>query len=118
MKLLTKELEKRFAKARGDEDTPLEDRIVIARFFNPTGAGTWYAIEYDPIRKIFFGFVSIFGDHNDEWGDFSLDELESFRGRFGLGIERDRFFSEKKFSEVYHANEPDPLAGGNEERVE
>ncbi len=100
MKLLTKELEKRFAEVDRDEDTPLEDRIVIAKLFNPTGGGTWYAIEYNPIRKIFFGFVSIFGDQNDEWGDFSLDELESFRGRFGLGIERDLFFSEKKFREI------------------
>lgn len=100
MKLLTKELEKRFAEVARDDETPLEDRTVIAKFFNPTGAGTWYAIEYEPIRKIFFGFVSIFGDQNDEWGDFSLDELESFRGPFGLGIERDLYFSEKKFSEI------------------
>ena len=72
----------------------------MAKFFNPSGAGTWYATEYDPETKLFFGYVSIFGDHCDEWGSFSLKELEEFRGRFGLGIERDRFLTEKRISQV------------------
>jgi hypothetical protein len=55
------------------------DPIVICKFFNPTGAGTWYATEYDEKSGVFFGFVSIFGDWNDVWGSFSLSELESFR---------------------------------------
>lgn len=97
MKLLTKELEKRFAQV-GEQD--VKDPIVVAKFFNPTGAGTWYATAYYPEEKLFFGYVSIFGDHNDEWGYFSLDELESFHGRFGLGIERDLYFTEKKFSQI------------------
>ena len=98
MKLLTQELLKRFAKLGRQEDSV--DPIVVAKFFNPTGAGTWYATEYDPEIKEFFGFVSIFGDWNDEWGSFSLAELESYRGNFGLGIERDLYFGEKKISEV------------------
>jgi hypothetical protein len=72
----------------------------VAKFFNPTGAGTWYATEYDPKDRIFFGYVSIFGDWNDEWGYFSLDELENYRGRFGLGIERDLYFEEQRASQV------------------
>ena len=67
----------------------VKDPVVVAKFFNPTGAGTWYATEYEPEQKMFFGYVSIFGDYNDEWGYFSLAELESFVGKFGLGIERD-----------------------------
>ena len=98
MKLLTKELLERFAKIGRQEE--ITDPIVIAKFFNPAGAGTWYATEYDPIDKIFFGFVSIFGDWNDEWGSFSLEELESYRGKFGLGIERDINFDERKISEI------------------
>ena len=98
MKLLTKALEKRFAKIGSQED--IKDPIIVAKFFNPTGAGTWYATEYDPKRRIFFGYVSIFGDMNDEWGYFSLDELESYRGRLGLGIERDLYFDEQKASLV------------------
>ena len=98
MKLLTKALEKRFAKIGSQED--IKDPIIVAKFFNPTGAGTWYATEYDPKRRIFYGYVSIFGDMNDEWGYFSLDELESYRGRLGLGIERDLYFDEQKASRV------------------
>ncbi len=98
MKLITKALIERFAQiGRQDE---VKDPIVVAKFFNPTGAGTWYATEYDPETRCFFGYVSIFGDHNDEWGYFTLAELEEYRGRFGLGIERDLYFSEKPISQV------------------
>ena len=98
MKLMTKQLERRFASVGRQEDA--EDPIVVAKFFNPTGAGTWYATEYDAERRVFFGYVSIFGDHCDEWGTFSLDELEAFKGHFGLGIERDLYWTERKASEV------------------
>lgn len=98
MKLLTKGLEKRFAQVGSQEE--VKDPVVIAKFFNPTGAGTWYATEYLPEERIFFGFVSIFNDHCDEWGYFSLNELESFRGSFGLGIERDLHFGEKPMSQA------------------
>ncbi len=98
MKLMTKELERRFAQVGSQEH--VEDPLIIVKFFNPAGAGTWYATEYDPVTRIFFGYVSIYGDWNDEWGDFSLDELESYRGPFGLGIERDLYFGERRASEV------------------
>jgi len=98
MKLLTAELVRRFAKIGRQEE--VKDPIVVAKFFNPTGAGTWYATEYDPESRCFFGYVILFGDYNDEWGSFTLDELENFRGRFGLGIERDRFFRERPISEI------------------
>ena len=76
MQLLTKELLNRFEKVGRQEDS--KDPIVIAKFFNPAGAGTWYATEYDPESKEFFGYVSIFGDWNDEWGLFALAELENY----------------------------------------
>ena len=98
MKLLTQALLKRFVEVGTQED--VRDPMVIAKFFNPTGAGTWYATSYDPADRIFFGYVSIFGDHNDEWGYFSLDELEAYKGHFGLGIERDLYWTERPSSEV------------------
>jgi len=98
MKLMTKTLEERFAQVGSQEGAA--DPIIVAKFFNPCGGGTWYATEYDPETRIFFGYVSIFGDHNDEWGSFSLDELEAYRGPFGIGIERDLYFGEKRASEV------------------
>jgi len=98
MKLITKELEARFKEVGSQEE--IKDPIIIAKYFNPSGAGTWYATEYNPEERLFFGYVSIFGDLNDEWGYFSLDELESVKGPFGLGIERDLYFKEKRASEV------------------
>ena len=98
MKLLTKELLKRFESVGSQEE--VKDPLVIAKFFNPTGAGTWLATEYETDSKMFFGFVSIFGDYNDEWGYFSLDELERYVGKFGLGIERDLHFEEQRMSKV------------------
>ena len=97
MKLMTKAIEKRF-KDVGSQDGK-KDPIVIARFFNAGGAGTWWATEYNAEDKIFFGYVSIFGDHCDEWGNFSLEELQGFKGTMGLGIERDLHCGEKPISE-------------------
>jgi hypothetical protein len=98
MKLMTKKLERRFAQVGSQEN--VKDPLIIAKFFNPTGAGTWYATEYDPKTRTFFGYASIFGDWNDEWGYFSLEDLESYRGKFGLGIERDLYFEEKPSSQI------------------
>ena len=98
MRLMTKELEKRFSKVGSQEN--VKDPVIVAKFFNPQGAGTWYATEYDPTKKMFFGYVSIFGDWNDEWGYFSLAELESYKGPWGLGIERDLYWDEAKSSSV------------------
>ncbi len=97
MMLLTKAIEKRFERVGSQQKS--KDPLVIAKFFNPTGSGTWYATEYNPNTRIFFGYVSLFGDWNDEWGDFSLDELVSLELPFGLGIERDRYCGEKPISE-------------------
>jgi hypothetical protein len=98
MKLLTKELEERFAQVGRQEE--VKDPIVIAKFFNPIGRGYWFATEYDPTDKIFFGYVSLFGDWNDEWGSFSLEELESLELPMGMKIERDLHFKECPVSEV------------------
>ncbi len=95
MKLLTKEIEDKF-KSIGSQEN-LDDPVIVAKFFDPTGSWTWYATEYNPKDKIFFGLVH---GHEKEWGYFSLQELESFKGLFGLGIERDRHFGYKNVSAV------------------
>jgi len=38
-----------------------------------------------------------------ELGTFSLDELQSYKGRFGLGIERDLHFKARTLKEVIDA---------------
>lgn len=98
MQLMTEELEAQFKKIGSQED--IKDPIVVCKFFNPTGVGTWLATEYDSEDKIFFGYVSILGDFNDEWGSFSLQELEEYCGPFGLGIERDLYFTPEPISKI------------------
>lgn len=95
MKLITKELEERF-KEIGNQ-SKVKNPLIIAKFFDPVGSGTWYATEYDPRDKICYGYVT--GLFTDEWGSFSIDELESIQRPFGLGIERDIHFKEKTFDE-------------------
>lgn len=103
MKLITKELEKRFAEI-GDQSESL-DPIIVAKFFNPAGRQTWYAIEFDKANNICFGYVT--GFDFDEFGSFSIKELEELKLPFGLHVERDRFFKETRFKELIKEHEQD-----------
>ena len=96
MMLLTKELRKKLPPLYSNEEKKLEDVQVIVKFFDPIGSWTWYATEFDG-EDSFFGFVRGF---DNELGYFSLSELESIKGRFGLGIERDRHFGKHTLREV------------------
>lgn len=95
MKLMTKALEKSLP-AIYSQDGKGEDAICYAKFFCPWGSWVWYATEYDPAERIFFGLVD---GHERELGSFSLDELESVRGPMGLGIERDLYWTPKPLKE-------------------
>ena len=102
MKLITKTLEKRFLQV-GDQKNE-ENPLIIAKFFSPVGGATWYASEYDPETKIAFGYVKdLVPSENgmfDEWGSFSIDELQSVQLPFGLYIERDLHFQETRFNDL------------------
>jgi len=98
MRLMTKKLERRFSQIGSQKE--VEDPVIIARFFTPFGSARWYATEYDPVNKMFFGYVSIFGGWDDEWGYFSLKELESGKRTFGTVIERDLYWTEQKIRSV------------------
>ncbi len=92
MKLMTAAIRKMMPKMRSSENTPLEQKMAYVKFFDPTGRGTWYCCEFDG-KDEFFGFVvSPLGPDCDEWGYFSLAELESVTLRMGLKIERDLHF--------------------------
>lgn len=66
------------------------DPFPVVRFFNPVGQATWIATEIDE-DGVLFGLADL-GFGSPELGSFSLDELESIRLPFGLGIERDILF--------------------------
>ena len=89
MKLLTKELENKLPKLYETEGQ--KDKVVQAKFFSPFSSWTWYAIEYDQEKELFFGAVD--GDFF-EFGYFSLSELENNE------IERDIYFEPKLLSEI------------------
>jgi len=95
MKLLTKELRKKLPPIRGQEDKGL-DAIAHVKFFTPDAHWTWYATEFDG-QDIFFGFVK--GDF-DEFGSFSLSELQRVRGGMGLPVERDLYFQPTPLREL------------------
>ncbi len=97
IKLISEELEYEFFKTGTQED--VSDPMVIAKFFNPSGAETWYAIAYNEDENICFGYVAGLG--YDELGYFSIDELESaIIPPFGLRIERDLYFTPCLLSEI------------------
>ena len=98
---MTKELEERF-KEVGDQSQK-ETPIFVAKFFNPCGGETWYASEYYPEDNYCRGFVT--GMFVDEWGTFSITELENLNLPFGLKIERDIHFDEISYKELI---EPKP----------
>lgn len=97
MQLMTTELEERFTEVGSQYDT--NDPIIVAKFFDPCGSASWFATEYNPETQIFYGYVT--GLAFDEWGTFSLKEMEALERPFGLSIERDLYFKEKHFSEQF-----------------
>jgi len=72
------------------------DPIAVLKFFKPDSSWTWFLPESDPDQRRAFGLVI---GHEREFGCFSLEELESLRGRMGLPVERDLHFKPKPVSE-------------------
>lgn len=95
MKLLTKEIAAGLSPLYSTENDP--DPIARVKFFTPDSNWTWYATEYDPESRTFFGLVI---GHEAELGYFSLDELEAARGPLGLKIERDLHWTCKHLSQI------------------
>lgn len=94
MKLLTNDLISKLPALYTTENQ--EDPMVICKFFTPWTNWTWYATEFDG-TDTFFGFVV---GHDAELGYFSLSELQSVKGPFGLSVERDLYFDPQPLSKV------------------
>ena len=95
MKLITKELEKIFEKYPiGSQDGLGGKAKVIAKFFNPVGAGTWLITEADKTEDgdyEMFGYCHLGDDEFAELGYVMLSDLENLKLPFGLSIERDLY---------------------------
>ena len=95
--LLTKANRKALPELYSTETVPVANKVVQVKFFTPWSSWIWYAVEFDPDKGIFFGYVD--GDF-PEWGYFGLWELTEVRGPAGLKIERDRYFTPGEFKDV------------------
>lgn len=94
MKLMTKAIEKKFEKKPmySSDGKGLEAEIIV-RYFNPYGRGEWLITEAERQPDgdwLMYGYCNLF---EWEWGYVLLSDLESIRGPFGLGIERDLYLS-------------------------
>ena len=75
-------------KLYSTEKMPLEEKVIHMHFF--LGSCDWYAAEYDPNERIFFGYAILNKDlDNAEWGYFSLYELAKVKTSSGVEIDRD-----------------------------
>lgn len=95
--------------------------LAVVKFFDPCGSWTWYATEggfvcpdhamcdctecpRDTWKEfLFFGLVD---GSESELGYFYLSELEKIKRPFGLGIERDRYFTPCTIEKLMQKGKP------------
>jgi hypothetical protein len=87
VKLLTQELKRKLPPLYST-DGEGDEAIAQVKFFIPDSNWTWYVTEFDG-DDTFFGLVD--GTFLEK-GYFTLSELESVRGPWGLKVERDLHF--------------------------
>ncbi len=98
MKLLTKEIEKKLQE-QYPKGSDFDTQQVVAKLFDPQGSWTWYLMNQNPENPDYlWGIVDGF---EVETGSISLSELESYRGKLGLPLERDLHFSPILAKEVW-----------------
>jgi hypothetical protein len=78
---------RRLPRLYATESVAAEETLIYEHFF--LGGCDWFAAEYCPERRHFFGFAILNNDHaNAEWGYFALDELRDVAVG-GIEIDRD-----------------------------
>lgn len=101
MKLMTKELEKKFENfPLCSQDGKCGNAEVVVKYFNPYGAGTWLITEGEKQQNgdwLLYGYCHI---HFWSWGHVILSELQSIKFPLGLGIERDLHCEGMKVKEL------------------
>lgn len=100
MKLMTKEIERKMPKFESTSGVPIQEKQVITYYFTPWSNWRWYVVEGERQENgdlMFFGLVHGF---EKEWGYFSLSELESVQGPFGMKIERELYSEGMKIKDI------------------
>ena len=95
MALLPDDIAKKLPPLYSQEEQG-DNAIAVVKFFTPWTGWTWYATEYDPEKRLFFGVVV---GQEREVGYFSLDEMEAICRPGGLTIERDLHWKPRALKE-------------------
>ena len=99
MKLITKAVEKELAKyPLYSQDGKVKDAVVVCKFF--LQGYTWYVLEAEKADNDYEFFGIIVGQHT-EYGYFTLSQLESVTGQWGMRVERDRGFKPTKVKDLH-----------------
>ncbi len=98
MELMTDELRERFKQfPLYSQDGKMGNAIVVVKYFNPLGAGTWFITEGNELDNgdyELFGYCHLGDDDMAEFGTVMLSELKNIKLPFGMTIERDLYMKE------------------------
>ena len=98
MKLITKSIEKELAKyPLYSQDSKGDNAIAVCKFF--LQGYTWYVLEAEKNGDDYEFFGITVGQFT-ELGYFTLSQLKNVRGKWGLGVERDRGFKPTKVKDL------------------
>lgn len=95
MELLPTEVRNQLPKLYKQEKT--DDHFVYLKYFLPASRWTWFVTEGEPRGDddfLFYGYVI---GLEEEWGYFTLKQLQEISFR-GLTVERDLYFKPENFS--------------------
>ena len=99
MKLFNKTIDRQLFK-QYPLGSDLSKQEVVVKIFNPYSNGSWFILNSDPEDPDYLWAIVDLG-YGAEVGSVSRSELENYRGRFGLGFERDLSFDPVNASELF-----------------
>ncbi|WP_348788456.1 DUF2958 domain-containing protein [Leifsonia sp. NPDC080035] len=86
-----------WAKLYSTENVKAGEKLLVAHYF--IGGMDWYVAEIDVEASLAFGYAML-RQGGDEWGYFSLDELEKIAVHPIAVVERDLYWTPKPAREV------------------
>jgi hypothetical protein len=99
MKLFNKTIDRQLFK-QYSLGSDLSKQEVVVKIFNPYGKGTWFILNSDPNDPDYLWAIVDLG-YGAEVGSVSRTDLETYRGKFGMGFERDLSFDPVNAEELY-----------------
>ena len=102
MKLMTKQVEKELKKyPLYSQDGKGNEAVAVCKFF--LQGFTWYVLEAQKNGND-YEFFGIVDGLDKEYGYFTLSQLQSLRGQWGLTVERDMYFKPTQVGDLkfYH----------------